>query len=141
MNRFSIFILIILVFISTNNALSQQEQKLQKNGYEIDVIWKEKNNNELELSGKIVGGNKNCNKLNFEFYIKNSFSGESVRFGGFLFNYRPEGKNNFKISRKIDKASTKAYHEDWTKQSWFLLDSYTLDCWNWNSRLRKYHAF
>lgn len=139
MYKLSLFILILLISTFTVNAVSE-EIKLNKDGYDIDIEWKEKNSNKLELSGKIVGGNKSCNKLNFEFYMKNSFSGESVRFDGFLSSYRPNGKNNFKIRRTIDKHSTRAYHEDWTKVSWFL-DSASLVCWNWNSRLRKYHAF
>ena len=134
-----VFIVTCVAVIAVTNVFSQ-EKKFQSNGYEIDVKWREKKGDSLELSGKIIGGTKKCNKLTFEFYVKNYFSGESVRFEGFLHNYRPDGKNNFKISRKITKPSDTAYHQEETKTSWYL-DNYTMDCWNWNSRLQQYHGF
>lgn len=107
-----------ILFTGTQIA---QAKRFHKNGHEIEILWKQKGKKQLRVWGKITEGKKTCKQMNYTIRFKNSENGYSAYVNGFINNYRPTGRNNYKASDDISPTSH--------KKSWYVT-SYEIKCLN-----------
>ncbi|MBU0946653.1 MAG: hypothetical protein KJ804_11820 [Proteobacteria bacterium] len=106
-----------LLFTGPQTTLAK---KFHEDGHEIEILWKQKGE-QLRTWGKITGGKTTCKQMNYTISFQNSENGSYARVHGFINNYRPIGRNNFRASDKIYNTS----HD----KSWYVT-SYDINCLN-----------
>lgn len=113
------FLLSLTIFFIEHQIA--QAKRFHKNGYEIEILWKQKGYKQLRVWGKITGGKKTCKQMNYVIRFKNSENGHSAYVNGFINNYRPTGRNHYRAKDDISKNS---YDKCW------YVSSYQFDCLN-----------
>ncbi len=114
---FSLLPALAILFTGTQSV---QAKKFHKRGHEVEILWKQKGS-VMRVWGTVTDGEKSCKQMNYSIYFKNSETGSRAHVQGFIHNYRPSGRNNYKASDKISSTSH--------KKNWYV-DDYYLDCLN-----------
>ena len=119
MKKTVIAISILLVSSFFFPALSFSEE-FQKNGFNIDIHWKQMHNRELKVWGEIEG-NKNCKQVNISISFDNTKKSTAIGWvETFIKNYRKGSTRRFKVT---DGVNAKSY----MKKHWFI-DSIYIKC-------------
>ena len=120
---------IVISVIFTMVSVSQAERFHDKDGHEIEILWKQKGKKKLTAwGGGISGGKRTCKQMNYSIRFKNSESHRSAYVDGYIKDYRPTGRNTFKGSDDIYKRSRK-FAQRSAKNAWYVR-SYSIDCLN-----------
>jgi hypothetical protein len=128
MNKITIFLLLILTMVLTDNS-NAHAKKFNKDGYEIEILWKQKGTKKIVAWGKISEGKKECVQMNYTIYFRNSELGTQAKIEGNINNYRPNGRNTFKAEVAIYKDYRNKSIKKSSKNAWYV-KSYYLDCLN-----------
>lgn len=119
-NKILFCLLFSLVIVLIGSQLVQAK-RFHKDGHEIEIMWKQKGDRELRVWGKITGGRNTCKQMNYTIRFQNSENGRSAYVNGFINNYRPNGRNNYKASDDI--------YNNPKEKSWYVT-SYGFECLN-----------
>lgn len=112
MNKSKARILSIFVVLLVMLASNCMATELRKNGYDIDVFWKQ-SGKKLKVWGD-VGRGRSCRQLNLSIIFSNSNDSGSAHLEAAIQNYSPKSRNTYKA---YETVYLKKYRKHWHVES------------------------